>query len=187
MAEYNLTGVPDLDFVQRAEQNKQLKAYEELKAEEDKKKKAQAEQQRKASEKAKKDKQLEASYVNPLQPIKNVLGAKVPGSDQPLGNTIAEKAFGAIFPGAGAIQSVKNAPGTKQIGQVARTLAGAGAKMIEGPVELATQVGLDLTTNINKNPWDPDYKRARADLGVGPKSDIGVAAANILSRSESVV
>ena len=38
MAEYNLTGVPDVDFVKRAEQNKQLKAYEELKAEEEKKK-----------------------------------------------------------------------------------------------------------------------------------------------------
>lgn len=181
MAEYNLTGVPDLDFVQRAEQNKQLKAYEDLKAEEEKKKKAQAEQQRKASEKAKKDKQLEASYVNPLQPIKNVLGAKVPGSDQPLGNTIAEQALGMIAPSAGALLSVKNAPGAKQVGQIARTMAGAGAKIIEGPIELAAQVGLDLTTNINKNPWDPEYKRARADLGVGPKSDIGVAAANLLS------
>ena len=175
MSEYNLTGVPDVDFVQRAEQNKQLKAYEELKAEEEKKKKAQADQQRKAKEQAKKDKQLEASYVNPLQPIKNVLGTKVPGSDQPLGNTIAEKALGAMIPGVGL------GPAKKQFDQTARTLAGAGAKLIEGPVELATQVGLNLTTNLGKNPWDPDFKRARADLGVGPKSDIGVAASNILA------
>ena len=182
MAEYNLTGVPDVDFVQRAEQNKQLKAYEELKAEEEKKKKALAEQQRKAKEQAKKNRQLEASYVNPLQPIKNVLGTKVPGSDQPLGNTIAEKAFGImISPGAAAILSVKNAPGIKQVEQVARTFAGAGAKLIEGPVELATQVGLDLTTNLGKNSWDPDFKRARADFGVGPKSDLGIAASNILA------
>ena len=145
MAEYNLTGVPDVDFVQRAEQNKQLKAYEELKAEEEKKKKAQADQQRKAKEQAKKDKQLEASYVNPLQPIKNVLEPIAP----------------------------KN--------EVARTALGTGAKLIEGPVELATQVGLNLSANIGKNPWDPDFKRARADLGVGPKSAIGTAAANILS------
>ena len=145
MAEYNLTGVPDVDFVQRAEQNKQLKAYEELKAEEDKKKKAQADQQRKAKEQAKKDKQLEASYVNPLQSIKNVLEPIAPQNE------------------------------------VVRTALGTGAKLIEGPVELATQVGLNLSTNIGKNPWDPDFKRARADLGVGPKSDIGIAASNILS------
>ena len=145
MAEYNLTGVPDVDFVQYAEQTKQLKAYEELKAEEEKKKKAQADQQRKAKEQAKKDKQLEASYVNPLQSIKNVLEPIAPQNE------------------------------------VVRTALGTGAKLIEGPVELATQVGLNLSANIGKNPWDPDFKRARADLGVGPKSDIGIAASNILS------
>ena len=167
MAEYNLTGVPNVDFVQRAEQNKQLKAYEELKAEEEKKKKAQADQQRKAKDKAKKDKQLEASYVNPLQPIKNVLGGGK-------GNEMAEQALGMAMP-------LAKLAVPEQLGQQARVLAGAGAKLIEGPVELATQVGLNLTTNLGKNPWDPDFKRARADLGVGPKSDIGIAASNILS------
>lgn len=167
MAEYNLTGVPDVDFVQRAEQNKQLKAYEELKAEEEKKKKAQADQQRKAKEQAKKDKQLEASYVNPLQPIKNVLGGGK-------GNEMAEQAMGLVTPLAQLAIPEQNK-------RAARTLAGAAAKLIEGPVELATQVGLNLTTNLGKNPWDPDFKRARADLGVGPKSDIGIAASNILA------
>ena len=167
MSEYNLTGVPDVDFVQRAEQNKQLKAYEELKAEEEKKKKAQADQQRKAKDQAKKDKQLEASYVNPLQPIKNVLGGGK-------GNQMAEQAMGLVTPLANLVLP-------EQTKQTARTLAGAGAKLIEGPVELATQVGLNVTANLGKNPWDPDFKRARADLGVGPKSDIGIAASNILA------
>ena len=167
MAEYNLTGVPDVDFVQYAEQTKQLKAYEELKAEEEKKKKAQADQQRKAKDQAKKDKQLEASYVNPLQPIKNVLGGGK-------GNQMAEQAMGLVTPLANLVLP-------EQTKQTARVLAGAGAKLIEGPVELATQVGLNVTANLGKNPWDPDFKRARADLGVGPKSDIGIAASNILA------
>ena len=140
MSEYNLTGVPDRDAIQIAEQNKQLKAYEELKAEEEKKKKAQADQQRKAKEQAKKDKQLEASYVNPLQPIKNVLGGGK-------GNQMAEQAMGLITPLAQRVFPEQNK-------QAARVLAGAGAKLIEGPVELATQVGLNLTTNLGPTSLD---------------------------------
>jgi hypothetical protein len=197
MAEYNLQGVPAIDAVERAKQNR-AQAEAKKKQEEEKKKRQAAEQQKKAAaDKAAKEKKLEESYVNPLQflqkPISQFLSnpsdVVLPGSlvgklltnpDDVVVGTLrgpeAEKAY----------QKSKQNLIPKPVQRVAREAGGvvgqAAADLVEGPVDVLAQTALDLTVNLGKKPNEDGYKRALSDIGVeGPETGVGKAASKILS------
>ena len=179
MADYNLEGVPAINMAERAKQNQAVAAAKK-KAEEEKRKRQEAEKQRAAAEKkAAQEKQFNESLVNPLEfakPFGQFIsdpGDVITGvADRMLGTKTQEtyRKGQSQVPGLGAVK--------EGLGAVRQ----AGADIIEGPVDLVSQIALDATVNLGKRPYEDGYKRALSDIGIeGPKTGVGQAASKLLS------
>jgi hypothetical protein len=181
MAEYKeIDGVPVLDAAAITKQNRAL-AEAKKKEEEEKRKRKQAEKQRAAAEKkAAQEKQFNESLVNPLQfaqPIGQFIndpGDAITGTaDRLLGTNIQQ-----VYRSGRAQQS----PVGQFVTQVQQAGKQAVADLIEGPVDVVSQLALDATVNLGKRPDQDGYKRALSDIGIeGPKTGVGQAASKLLS------
>lgn len=187
MAEYNLEGVPAINMTERAKQNRAI-AEAKKKEEEEKRKRKQAEKQRAAAEKkAAQEKQFNESLVNPLEfakPIGQFIsdpGDAITGlADRVLGTKTQEIYRKGQEQLEGPLQAlVPVAVANKEIRRAGQT---AVADLIEGPIDVVSQLALDATVNLGKRPDQDGYKRALSDIGIeGPKTGIGQAASKLLS------
>lgn len=187
MAEYNLEGVPALDMAERAKQNRAL-AEAKKKEEEEKRKRKEAEKQRAAAEKkAAQEKKFNESLVNPLQfaqPIGQFIsdpGDAITGlADRVLGTKTQEIYRKGQEQLEGPLQAiVPVAAASKEIRRAGQT---AIADLVEGPIDVVSQLALDATVNLGKRPDQDGYKRALSDIGIeGPKTGVGQFASKLLS------
>lgn len=153
------TGGPIEDFTQTRKREEAAALRKKQQEEEAKRKaalqQAEAERQRKAK--------LDATMVNPAQPIQGAIRGVTEAS-----TAITDRLKGTPL------------EGPAEFGQELRraTLKGF-AGVAEGVLNVGTQAVMDLTVNRNKEK--DEYLRAAWDFGVTPKTQVGQAAAKVLS------